>query len=206
MKKEIIDYWENQWLAVISQPHQEEHSKSIPNDFIKILPDHSITYNSVKEATTVLDFAFGTGHMVYSLSKFTRAKFTGVEISGVAVGYATATYGNDRIKFYKRDILEEGLEKDYDLIVTSNTLEHFKDPYIPLNFLLSHCKELLILVPNKGTANDGYNGEGSAGHVYSFSVDSFKDYEILDSFTFYTHGWTEGENPLQLVVLLKGGL
>lgn len=206
MNQAILDYWDGQWLRIAENKDFETYSQSIPNDFIRELPLHLESFNAVKNATRIMDFGFGTGHMVYTLSHITKAQFWGVEISGVAVGYATAKYGNSRIRFIKKDILNGRYNEQFDLIVTSNVLEHFKDSFAVIDFLLSLSKKLMILVPNGGTAPDGYQGEGGAGHVVTFTKESFGGYEILDSFTFFSDGWTEGTDPLQLCILLKGKL
>jgi SAM-dependent methyltransferase len=133
-------------------------------------------------------------------------------IEHLIIGCPSIKKGNKYGYWYEKfDILNEKIPiVENSLMVCSNTLEHFKEPFIIIDKILKKCKFFLILVPNEGTSDGGYSGEGSAGHVYTFNADSFSNYEVLDSFTFYSHGWTEGLNeglnPLQLCVLLKGEL
>lgn len=209
MNKEIIDYWDSQWAKVVENKEFEEYSQSIPNDFRKHIPKHPILYSTILSVKNIFDLACGTGHLLYTLSRFSFAWCRGFEISDVIIEYANKKYGSLKLEFYKSNIIEDQIGFS-DLMVCSNTLEHFKEPFKLVNKILQSCKYFLILVPNEGTSDGGYSGEGSAGHVYSFNIDSFKEYEVLDSFTFYSHGWTEGLNeglnPLQLCVLLKGYL
>jgi 2-polyprenyl-3-methyl-5-hydroxy-6-metoxy-1,4-benzoquinol methylase len=200
-----MKYWDQQWKIVTEDPRQEEHSQSIPNDFLRFITTPRVVLSIIKGAKTVLDFGFGTGHLCHVISLLTRGSVQGCEISGVAVDYANKKYGNGQVSFVLSNILEEGLG-DYDLIISSNTLEHFRNPFTVIDLLLERCKHLILLVPNKGTDNGGYDGDGGAGHVYSFNVGSFSDYDVLEAFTFFSFGWTELPEPLQLCVLLKGKL
>jgi SAM-dependent methyltransferase len=207
---EIEKYWDNQWKTVIENPEFEEYSQSIPNDFRKHLPKYPITYSTILSAYSILDFACGTGHLLYTIRQFSRAViYEGYELSQVVVDYANEKYFDIKTGFSKIKGVDD-IINNWDIIICSNTLEHFKGPFIIIDKILKKCKYFLILVPNEGTSDGGYSGEGSAGHVYTFNIDSFEEYEILDSFTFYSHGWTEGLNeglnPLQLCVLLKGEL
>jgi 2-polyprenyl-3-methyl-5-hydroxy-6-metoxy-1,4-benzoquinol methylase len=201
----IKECWNNQWQAVEANPIQEEHSQSIPNDFLQVITSPRPTLEVIKQARTILDFGFGTGHLCHVLSLLTWGTVEGVEISSYTVDYATKKYGNGRVKFTEKDIRYKD-SGQHDLIVTSNTLEHFQNPFEMIDLLLTKCKHLLILVPNEGTACDDYIGDGGNGHVYSFGVESFQAYQVVELFTFFSRGWTEEPNPLQLCVLLKGQL
>ena len=201
----IMEYWNNQWATVFGNKEFEDYSQSIPNDFRKEIPKHSNLFSVILSAKQIMDFGCGTGHMIYTLSRFSYAHCIGVEISETAVEYATKKYPN--VEFLCQDLLDIKTEFEVDgVIVCSNVLEHFKNPYFVIDRLIDRCKYLLILVPNEGTANDGYSGEGGAGHVFLFNKESFLSYETIDIFDFFSNGWTCGENPRQLVILLKGRL
>jgi SAM-dependent methyltransferase len=201
----IKTYWNQHWPEVVQVPEQEEHSQSIPNDFLQVVTSPRETLTVIKNATSILDFGFGTGHLCHVLSLLTWGTVEGVEISSYVVDYATKKYGTGRVKFSEKDIIKENFGF-YSLIVTSNTLEHFKEPMAVINRLLNHCQHLLIIVPYKGDAAADYRGDGGDGHIYSFGIESFTGYNVKELFTFASRGWTEGDNPLQLVVLLKGNL
>lgn len=201
----IQEYWNNQWRVVTENPIQEEHSQSIPNDFLVNITKPRQVLEVIKNAKSILDFGSGTGHMCHVVSLLSRAIVLGSEISEVAVNYANKKYGNGRVSFVLKDMIG-GIPDPYDLIISSNTLEHFKNPFPVIDYLLSKCKHLIVLVPNKGTFSENNAGDGGDGHRFSFSVGSFKDYNVIEAFTFYSWGWTEEPNPLQLCVLIKGEL
>jgi len=194
------DYWELHWPEVVTVKEQEEHSQSIPQDFLQAITSPRETLTVIKNAKTVYDFGSGTGHLCHVISLLNWGVVTGKEISSYAVDYANKKYGNGRVNY----TLDESLG-DYDLIMTSNTLEHFKDPHVLICDFIKHCKHLLIIVPYKG-ALSGYDHEGGAGHAFIFSLNDFYAYNVIESFVFNSRGWTELPDPKQLVVLLKGEL
>jgi SAM-dependent methyltransferase len=197
---EIQEYWDAQWRKVVTNKEFEEYSQSIPQDFLQAITSPRETLTVIKNAKTIFDFGSGTGHLCHVISLLNWGVVTGKEISSYVVDYANNKYGNGRVSY----TLDE-LNSDYDLIVTSNTLEHFDNPHILINKFLTRCKHLLILVPFKGDALS-CTENGGAGHVYSFSLNDFYAYNVIECFTLFSRGWTEGTNPLQLVVLLKGEL
>jgi len=197
---EITEYWNQQWAYAVSTKEFEEYSQSIPQDFLQVITSPRETLTVIKNAKTILDFGSGTGHLCHVLSMLNWGVVTGHEISSYVVNYANSKYGNGRVNFS----LDENLG-DYDLIVTSNTLEHFKNPHKLICEFIKHCKHLLIMVPFKGTISETEDG-GGAGHAYSFSLNDFYAYNYVESFVFESRGWTEQPNPLQLVVLIKGEL
>jgi len=128
----------------------------------------------------------------------------GVDISTKAIEFANNHY-RDSTLFYKTfDILKEDIKSFFDISVSSNTLEHFKNPHYVIDKMLSFSKNAIILVPYMQPCNENYEGEGGAGHVFTFSESTFDKYEIIDYFIFKTNGWTfssKGEDPLQLAIL-----
>ena len=198
---EITDYWDQQWHTVCENKEFEEYSQSIPQDFLQVITSPRETLTVIKNAKTIFDFGSGTGCLCHVLSLLNWSVFTGKEISSYVVDYANNKYGNGRVNYTLKE-----LDQDYDLIVTSNTLEHFENPHILISEFIKRCKYLLILVPFKGDISNQTQEGGGAGHVYSFSLNDFYAYNIIESYIFTSRGWTEGKNPLQLVVLIKGEL
>jgi SAM-dependent methyltransferase len=196
----VTDYWDNQWSVVATNKEFEEYSQSIPQDFLQAITSPRETLTVIKNARTVYDYGSGTGHLCHVISLLNWGVVTGKEISSYVVDYANNKYGNGRVNF----TLDENMG-DYDLIVTSNTLEHFKNPNVLICEFIKHCKHLLIMVPFKGTISETEDG-GGAGHAYSFSLNDFYAYNYMESFVFESRGWTELPDPKQFVVLLKGEL
>jgi SAM-dependent methyltransferase len=196
----VTDYWDRQWKEAVATSELEEYSQSIPNDFLQTITSPRKVLSVVKESKTILDYGFGTGHMCHVLSLMAWSIVDGIEISSTAVSYATEKYGDGRTRFTTNPQI-----MPHDLILCSNVLEHFHNPAILIDKFLDNCKYLIILVPYKGTfSKDGE--DGGAGHVFSFDVGYFSNYNVEEMFTFFSRGWTEEPNPLQLCVLIKGKL
>lgn len=154
-------------------------------------------YDVFHNANSVIEFGCGTGYM----SQFFRrvgVRFLGVDICDVSIDYANKNFSDEFTRFACVDI--QDVDEKFDVSYSSNTLEHFKDPYLIIDKLLSISDVLFITVPYDQKDLEDYNGEGGAGHVFSFNKDSFSQYDVLLCETYFTHTWAHG---LQLLVVLK---
>ena len=209
-------YWKDQYSTNLAAHSRQ--NLAISKDF---LAQSSVeVWSTLKKSTTMLEMGCGTGELSHSLfNKFNTLKdVLGLDISEEAIEYATAHYQCSVIeetairslKFKKYNFTAEpDLTKHFiptDLIVCSNVLEHFKDPYSLLDKFLSLSRKVIVITPYQQPCTDGYDGEGGAGHVFTFDDDSFDAYQVVDKYTFSSGGWqfsSKGESPLQLVVLLE---
>jgi 2-polyprenyl-3-methyl-5-hydroxy-6-metoxy-1,4-benzoquinol methylase len=131
----------------------------------------------------IMEWGCGTGEMGRVINLILpNVEYTGVDISGSAVKHAKQHYGSPTINY--STIIPDS---HFDAIFTSNTLEHFHHPYVMIDKLLSMCDYLF------------------AGHAFTFTEESFVNYNVVDSFTFFSHTWVQGPNPLQLLIVLKNG-
>ena len=179
--------WDNEKRKNRAKVIAEEINKAIP----------------IQKKWNALEFGCGTGDLCRLLNDYHPAKYVGVDIAKFAIDYAIDSNENENVKFKNINILFEDIGK-YDLVITSNTLEHFKNPYVVIDRLLSIGDKLLMLLPyNEIELLDKYDCEGGAGHVFSFTENSFSNYEIIDWYTFYTPEWAMPPEPLQLVILIK---
>lgn len=70
----------------------------------------------------------------------------GLDYSETAVEKANSNY--PQYDFYKGSLLDYNLK--YNIIFTSNTLEHFENPYEWLNQIMENTKDfLMVVVPFK---------------------------------------------------------
>lgn len=177
---------------------------NLTKDFIKNLEKHPSIYYEVKKAKSIIEMGCGTGQMGVALQAISEGYYEGYDISTPAIEYAVNNFASDSIKFSDNNILDVNPGKHFDLSFSSNTLEHFKEPFVVVDRLLSFSDKLLLMLPyNEQDMRDGYDSEGGAGHVYAFTEDSFIDYMVHDWFTFFTHEWSQPPNPLQLVILIS---
>ncbi len=203
-------YWEKRFdEAAIA--HSQQNGQISSDFFLKIKKWKSFD-DYIKKSNSILEVGCGTGEFcntLFSQYPNTQKNILGTDISKKAILFASENYSNENLSFQVFDSLNHNIEDlgGFDLIVSSNTLEHFRDPYVVIDNMVENSKVVLILVPYEQPCTDGYDKEGGAGHVFTFTLDSFVKYETLDSFEFETSGWqysSKGEKPLQLAVLLKG--
>ncbi|REE22548.1 methyltransferase family protein [Paraburkholderia sp. BL27I4N3] len=96
----------------------------------------------LREQLKICDWGCAEGQGVDELSKWLGVNsITGVDISEVAIGKAQASFPHRRFKAQSFDNLD-----DYDVIFSSNTLEHFDRPFDVVARLAEHTKRFLVLL------------------------------------------------------------
>lgn len=121
---------------------------------------------------TVLDWgcAMGSGTDVlvdFFIDLKVPASIKGLDISWNAINAAQQIYKN--IPF----ICDDHISDNYDMIVTSNCLEHFENPQDFMKDHMAHTnKYYAVLVP--------YNDNFTVGHLYAFTEVDFP--KILNGF------------------------
>jgi len=186
--------------------HHSNQNNTISSDFLKSLDtDTKTLMYSFKK---IIEIGCGTGEFLKLLDQHTNpnCKKIGCDISELAINYANQQYSNENIKYKVADLLQndDSDMKNCDLVICSNTLEHFKNPYTLIEKFKEYGKYCLILVPfNQNPMTDGYSEEGGAGHAFQFVDDSFKNYNVIKEYKFYTSGWTCGINPMQWAIIIK---
>lgn len=180
---------------------RKNFDSNIPMDVIVKLDE------IIKNKNKIIEFGCGTGEFVYLLQQeYNKINFVGTDFSKKSIDYASKKYSNELLKYFNFDMLKDNFNnlEYFDISLCSNCLEHFKNPFIIINKILSMSDYLIILVPfNQEPMTDGYDTEGGAGHVFKFVNNTFVDYNIILEFKFYTDGWLCGINPLQWCVVIK---
>ncbi len=159
------EYWDKRFSEdweLCEGPKQSEFFYKLA---IKNLP-RKVFYNMKKENLSILDWGCAEGDGTNLLfKKFERkgAKVEGLDISDIAIEKAKRKY--PYINF--RDTPLENINDQFDVIFTSNTLEHFQEPYWVLRKLLMHTRFYLVgLVPFQ-------EQNPIAEHFYVFGRSSF---------------------------------
>jgi SAM-dependent methyltransferase len=195
------DYWNNLYKEKLLLCNRRTALHGI--DLVNKIVNTKIYYN-ICYATKILEFGCGTGELCKCLNIISNnTEYLGVDISREAIKDAVSHNIYDNIRYKAIDILTSPLKEKFDLIITSNTLEHFKEPFKVIGKLFEMSGKLLIIVPYAQDEMDNYDEEGGAGHASIFTEESFKDYNIIEWFTFFTHEWVVGTNPRQLVILIE---
>lgn len=193
-------YWDDQFKNRCSA-HSEQND-TISLDFIKNSKEKFL--KRIKKAESIIEIGCGTGELLHHIYHRFNKNLMGLDVSQEAIEFAKRTYS--QIEFKQFDVLKQDIEKKYDLAICSNVLEHFKDPFVLIDKILSFSNSLICLVPYKQPVTDHYEYEGGAGHVFMFDESSFAKYSVLDSFIFKTNGWQHsalGEEPKQFAVLIE---
>jgi hypothetical protein len=113
----------------------------------------------------ICDVGCAGGEGVHLLSQyFPSSSVMGIDFSDEAVKKASRRY--PKLQFRCENL--EAMTGDYDVIFSSNVIEHFKDPIAILNSLLNYAnKYVFILVPFQ--EYDNISNE----HVFIFDYDTF---------------------------------
>lgn len=215
-------YWEDQFSTEIytsptqhitTLQHHADQNYAISQDFLKTIQSShkacSVFIYALENASIMLEVGCGSGEMLQLMGKrFPHLQMLGIDISHSGIKYANQQNKHTNIRYQQCDALNNSLQDvvgNFDIAICSNTLEHFKKPFVLLDNILNACDACIILVPYKQPVTDGYSMEGGAGHVFTFDEHSFADYTVLSWFTFRTRGWSyssKGEEPLQLAILV----
>jgi ubiquinone/menaquinone biosynthesis C-methylase UbiE len=201
------DFWQDQYVSELK--HHTNQNLTIANDFIKVVQERASFKELLKNTHSLLEIGCGTGDMCEILrTTFSLSKVAGIDLSINAIDFAKTRFSE--IDFIQFDILNQDISTlgNFDIIISSNTLEHFYDPYAIIDNFLPFCQYFVVIVPFSQPP-DGCGDDGSGGHIATFYDDSFNKFEIVDKFLFRTDGWvysSKGEVPQQLVLFIKGKL
>src|SRR5262249_36768531 len=105
-------------------------------------------------ASNVVDVACGTGYGSHMLATRLQSTVVGVDLSAVAVNYATETYRCDKLQFIQDDALALGKLRDsaFDAAISFETIEHLPNPeafVAVLRRILRPRGRLLISTPDR---------------------------------------------------------
>ncbi|QHT56330.1 class I SAM-dependent methyltransferase [Cellulomonas sp. H30R-01] len=138
--------------------------------------EHLTRYQAAAEIVRgkrVLDIASGSGYGS-SLLAGTAASVVGVDVSEVAVAYATRQYGADNLEFRHGNAEHIPLEDDsVDVVVTFETIEHVEDYrafVAEIDRVLAPGGIALVSTPN-----DLEFVEGNHYHLHEFVYDELRE-------------------------------
>lgn len=209
-KNNAVGYWEEQY-TIRPQAHSDQNICR-SRDFLAQLhqTENAVIHDSIQKISSLLEFGCGTGELLnlIMLNYPTIKRGIGIDISEAAIHYAQRNYQNPKIEYLCYDALKDGFHKvgNFEMIISSNTLEHFKNPYVVIDQILLHCKECILIFPYNQPCIDGYSEEGGPGHVFTFNEFTMSNYNIMKDFKFTTNAWTHsvyGEMPQLWTVFLK---
>ncbi|QRX81009.1 glycosyltransferase [Glaciimonas sp. PAMC28666] len=138
-------YWDSRFAE-----NWEEHDGPRQSRFFASLAIEHLPFWLVEQlkrnSLTLADWgcAQGDGTDVWA-SYIDATQITGVDFSAVAIDQANQRYPS--IRFINEDWLVEGsvCEEMFDVVFSSNTLEHFHKPYVALNSICQRAKKAIVL-------------------------------------------------------------
>lgn len=208
---EAETYWAERYGHKMGVEHHSKQNADITEDFmlrlkyLDVADSGAKIAHEIRAAKKIIEVGCGTGELSAALKKRCKCEVVGTDLSQHAV--LAARDKHPGMRFETLNILTDNLEKfgKFDLAVSSNTLEHFKNPYAVIERMFFLSSRLLFVVPYNQPLADGYEDEGGAGHVFRFTKRTFSRYKVLDEFMFETKGWqhsSKGEKPMQYAALI----
>jgi SAM-dependent methyltransferase len=104
-----------------------------------------IAEHLVKKGVRALDLGCGTGYGVALLARAGATAADGADSSPTAIAYATEHFGAPGIRFFVADLVKplpaEFEPKSYDLVASSEVLEHVVDPFAYVRGMADSVKD-----------------------------------------------------------------
>lgn len=139
-------YWDNRFTEDWEHCKGPEQSRFFARIAIENLPRWLIGQLR-REALTIADWgcAQGDGTDVWA-SYIDAQQIVGIDFSANAIEQATQRY--PAIRFINEDWLLTGTDQgeSFDVVFSSNTLEHFHKPYEVLHAIANHAKKAIALI------------------------------------------------------------
>ena len=199
------DYWAKRYTEPQAIRHHATQNAQLSKDLMFAVAKNPVMNQALGKASAVLEIGCGTGDLSSHISRsYAPTTLYATDFSREAV--MAATKRHPHLTFWVWDVLKDSFERTFDIAVSSNTLEHFTDPHLVIGRVLKYAKEFLIVVPYKQPLSDGFDNEGGAGHVSSFSKSSFSRYNVRAAAVFESKGWqhrVKKERPRQLAILIR---
>lgn len=177
------EYWDKRFATDWISKFGKEQSAFFGQIALNALPFWLVS-EIKKNKLSICDWGCALGDGTQQIKKlFADNNVTGIDFSITAIREAKEVY--KEINFLCEDILSNHLNFKYDIVFSSNTLEHFANPWTILNKLTEFSNQhIVVLIPYKEVELYGE-------HVYQFTntnivskIDnsfSLTHFEIIDA-------------------------
>ncbi|MBA2077442.1 methyltransferase domain-containing protein [Rhodanobacter sp. PCA2] len=136
------DYWEHRFKSDWGDLGGPSQSRFFARVALANFPDWFTQEIRVGHAT-VCDWGCAEGSGTSELAAGLAVPVTGVDFSGEAIANASANHGH--LEFLCRDVLNEPMPV-YDVVFSSNTLEHFQEPWKVFDRLSTFARSHVALL------------------------------------------------------------
>ena len=157
-------YWNNRFTHDWKEKGGRDQTNYFTNLAWNNLPEKFIELLKYNRGLSILDWGCAEGDGVNCIQEmFPLIKVSGLDFSAVAIENAKKNYPQHT--FYDGSL--EDYDNKFSIIFTSNTLEHFEDPYPWINQIARYAEQfLIIMVPFQ-------EKDRIKEHFFSFNYDSF---------------------------------
>jgi len=139
-----IQYWDQRFVSDWKDNNGIEQSQFFSRIAVESLPAWFTRYVHQRQPS-FCDWGCAMGNGTKVLQELLSLKnITGVDFSNVAIQEARSSY--PAINFIAADILKDGNFPAFDIIFSSNTLEHFNNPWEILETLSCFAKKFIVLL------------------------------------------------------------
>ncbi|ABS25614.1 trans-aconitate 2-methyltransferase [Anaeromyxobacter sp. Fw109-5] len=167
------EYWEARFASGDWETrHGPEQSRFFAELALSLVAP-SVRDDLRERRASVCDWGCGEGEGTAALAAAWGGRATGVDVSPTAVARARARHPG--VSFA---VSVSGLDREYDVLFTSNTLEHFSDPWGVLSSMLARVtRYAIVLVPFE-------ERDRIEEHAFTFELESFPltlgGFELVD--------------------------
>lgn len=138
-----VDYWSSRFRSDWESRGGREQSRFFYQIALDIMPQWLL--RAIRgEGLRICDWGCALGDGADLLAQVLEAPVTGVDFSPVAVEMARTRY--QKPSFLAADFLMDEGGDSYDVLFSSNTLEHFEHPWQVAETLLRRTKAALVLL------------------------------------------------------------
>jgi hypothetical protein len=136
-------YWDNRFGTDWEISGGREQSRFFSQVAIETMPKWLVDLVRLKKLT-VCDWGCAEGDGTEALAKAFGWDITGIDFSSSAIERARQLYGN--IKFSHENLLHAPSRPVFDVVFSSNTLEHFSDPWAIFDKVSAFASKYLVLL------------------------------------------------------------
>ncbi|MBN3782839.1 glycosyltransferase [Burkholderia sp. Ac-20345] len=136
-------YWDHRFETDWEGAGGREQSRFFARVAIEAMPQwlvHEVRRNKL----SVCDWGCAQGDGTAALAQMLSWDVTGVDFSGPAIDRARQQYAN--VKYSHENFLELPDRPKFDVVFSSNTLEHFEDPWSVFDKIANYASRFIVLL------------------------------------------------------------
>ncbi|MEC6798285.1 class I SAM-dependent methyltransferase [Photobacterium sp. S4TG1] len=137
-------YWESRFKKDWIEHGGEEQSKFFATVILKSLNKPLISFLS-RDDIVMIDWGCATGDGTSIFHQHINKNIVGVDFSNNAINKASEKYPQINFKCENWLSPELELQDKYNVLISSNTLEHFDEPFSTLSIISEKIENMLIL-------------------------------------------------------------